>query len=551
MGIDSEWRVLHFKKWMTELERNSVQSSAYYFNKQLPLQTALPYKAIYDLPRVAWANSTSRCMPTLEDLTALFIKREVRFLEGMGATLALGILERSMLIHSEGCTPLLSPEKIVVPGDYLPLIPYVRSQCTEISIIDAFVQLVKRIQCCIQEKEVELLTEICEQSSTLTLKRMSKVLSSYFHGKTPYDLRKDTGTLFTAVELGLTSVDDVRSFTSCFSMVPFVIDLSMSDQDDYNSQESHIQALSLHAMLGGEAPKTPTQLTNGDSSANSGRYGCTTSTSEEPPMKKTSLANSHELFLADSKRYQKPVALGGKTPLMDAVYNKDSVALNENLSFLGHATEKTLVLDIDDKTVSFPPGTTALMIAARTGFLDGVRLLIREVRIRNMRDETAIMMAAIGNHTNCIEELVPYEVRTRDMYGYTSLMKAAQLNNYDAARVLCLHESGLTARKRRSALHMAVERANVDTVRLLAKHEARIPDAKGETGLLISITKANRDMIVALGPLEGNIPALNGQTPLNRLMKYKSKFASTEAYEECRNAIMLCEKKPAKDQRKD
>ncbi|EET02482.1 Protein 21.1 [Giardia duodenalis assemblage B] len=539
---------------MVEQERGLTQDFTHSLLRQLPLQPPLPHKAVYDLPRAPWINSISNCMPTLEHLILLFTKREMRFLEGMGATLALGILERSILIHSEGCTPLLTPEKIIVPGDYLPLVPYVRSQCTELSIIDAFIQLVDYIKRCIQEKEVELLAEICEQGSKSTLKRMSKIISNYFCGKSPYDLKKDTGTLFTAAELGLTRVDDVRSFTSCFSMIPFTIDLSLSDQDDYDLRDKHMQALSFQTVLENEAPKTSAKLTNNDppnSSSSSSSSGYSTSSSKEPPAKKLSLNSTHELLLADSKKYQKPVALGKQTPLMTAVYNKDSVALNENLSFLGHATKKMLTLDIDGETVSFPPGTTALMIAARIGFLDGVRLLIREARIRNVRDETAIMMAAVGNHANCIEELVPYEVRTRDMYGYTSLMKTAQLNNYDAARVLCLHESGLMSRRHRSALHMAADRVNVDVVRLLAKYEARLLDAKGETALLISITKANRDMIVALGPLEGNLSSMDGQTPLGRLGKYKKKFASREIYDECRKAIMLCEKKPTKDLRAD
>lgn len=549
---------------MSEPECNIAQGSANDLLNQLPLQSALQCKAVYDLPRAPWMISASNHMPTLDGLISSFSKREMMFLDGMGIKLALGILERSILIHSEDCTPLLVPEKIIVPANRLPIIPYVRFHCTEASIIEAFVQLFKCIKCCIQEKEAKLLTEICEQSSKTTLKQMYKALSEYFQGESLCGSKRDNGTLFTATELGLSKVDNIRSFNTCFSMLPVATNFTLDEQFDDKPFDNKYKQAPCSRQSSPE-DEAPTDLVQSDSdsqfdSPSNSDYSISTNsiisnsddeTVDEPPKKKVPLSNTQELLLADSKKYQKPVVVGRKTYLMTAAYNKDLAALDKYISFLGYAAKKRLTLTIDNKPISFHPGSTALMIAARVGFLEGVKLLIKEVRIRNTKDETAIMMAAMGNHVSCVKELIPYEVRTKDIYGYTSLMKAAQYNSYDAAKVLCTHESKITARSHRTALHMAAERKHVDIVRLLGKYEAKIPDARGETGLLISILKANKDMILALGPLEGGVSAMNGQTPLERLEKYQHKFASTEIYEECRDAIMLGEKKSAKTQRKD
>lgn len=84
-----------------------------------------------------------------------------------------------------------------------------------------------------------------------------------------------------------------------------------------------------------------------------------------------------------------PLTCGGKTPLMNAIINKQT------------DTAKSLIVDTHDTNINTPDdmGNTALMFAAINGDVGMINLLIAngvDVNMRNNLGHTALMFAASG-----------------------------------------------------------------------------------------------------------------------------------------------------------
>lgn len=120
-------------------------------------------------------------------------------------------------------------------------------------------------------------------------------------------------------------------------------------------------------------------------------------------------------------------------------------------------------------------GTTALIVAAAHGFLEGVGLLLGlgDPLFVDEEGETALMMAAMNGHAHCLDALLPAsDPAQRDLDGRTALMLAARAGHPECvAKLLAFPAAaacaGAADKKGADALTLAVRCGRLDSVALL------------------------------------------------------------------------------------
>jgi ankyrin repeat protein len=174
---------------------------------------------------------------------------------------------------------------------------------------------------------------------------------------------------------------------------------------------------------------------------------------------------------------------------------------------------RALLPAIEDVNLANAEGKTALMVAATTGDVALIRLLIErhaKPSVTNRRGGTALMYAAANNQLGAIELLLRHgaNVNTRaengwtaltlaaakghhevvaeltrsganpnipDVYGWTALMRAIEHDRYQSAKLLVELDDLEIDRinnKGQSALHIASTMKRCDMIRLLLEHNA-------------------------------------------------------------------------------
>ncbi|TNJ28355.1 Ankyrin repeat protein 2 [Giardia muris] len=130
------------------------------------------------------------------------------------------------------------------------------------------------------------------------------------------------------------------------------------------------------------------------------------------------------------------------------------------LSEEGMKTTKNSEITLHNKTIAFPPGATALMIAVAKGHSRCIPLLEKEVRMQDNRGWTALMYAAHGGHIDCVRLLL----------SETGLQSSKEANGMP---------------KGTSALMLAAQHGEVGCVKLLLE-EADLENSQGESALDIA-----------------------------------------------------------------
>lgn len=122
----------------------------------------------------------------------------------------------------------------------------------------------------------------------------------------------------------------------------------------------------------------------------------------------------------------------------------------------------------------------SLIDAAGMGNIIAARTFLEQVRQRNEKGETALMLAAKKGHVQIVELLQSQEARLQDVYGYTALMHAAKFNRTEVIKLLIDSERGMRNSNGGTALSIAACSGNVEAVQLL-REEVHIKNANGET----------------------------------------------------------------------
>lgn len=201
-------------------------------------------------------------------------------------------------------------------------------------------------------------------------------------------------------------------------------------------------------------------------------------------------AISSQIAAGRDPNYRMP---GGKTPLMVAAKIGDLELVRLLLS---------RGADINATTQN---GGTPLMFSAIPGNLDIVRLLIErgaDVNAVAHFNWTALMVASAKGHDDVIRVLLENgaNANVADVYGWTPLMRAVETNRYAAVAVFmesgdvrldAVDETGATA------LHHAVAGGHLEIARLLLEKGAsiRAENAQGLTPMDVARRKSQEEMV--------------------------------------------------------
>lgn len=241
-----------------------------------------------------------------------------------------------------------------------------------------------------------------------------------------------------------------------------------------------------------------------------------------------------ELWLSDSFFSLKHCAFNGHTALMMAAYRGYDtcvrILLNE---FATESTESSaLLLAMMSghykciKLLSLEiglNGVTPLMYYASLGNVAYVGhclespILANCLRGQTTTGWTALMFAAAGGFTLCVNLLLADEQGMQDNNGETALMKAASRNNNNVIQLLLQQgstELGMKAFDGRTALMIAVQNTALESVLLLQQHEQGLSDFSGVTALMFAAQGGFAEAITILYSTETGIKDSFGLTAL-------------------------------------
>lgn len=166
-------------------------------------------------------------------------------------------------------------------------------------------------------------------------------------------------------------------------------------------------------------------------------------------------------------------------------------------------------------------GRTALMIAAEAGQDKCVEMLLEktsEVCSQNTMGWTALCFAADNGHTACVRLLAPKESMMVIIFAYdrysasgfvmnfmsgTSLMLAAWHGSAECVSILKDSEAQIKTHKyENTALIFAATAGHDDCVKILIDVEAKMQDSSGRTALMKAVTENNVSCVELLAPVE-------------------------------------------------
>lgn len=138
-------------------------------------------------------------------------------------------------------------------------------------------------------------------------------------------------------------------------------------------------------------------------------------------------------------------------------------------------------------------GSTALMLAAREGYIDIVRAIVAEsdeLGKINHEGSTALALAAAGGYTECLKFLYSSYLSkgiSPANQGFSRLMLDASLNNVDAVQLgINKGEARNVSSTGLTALMYATINNSVESVLLLAPYEIKMTTGSGITALMLA-----------------------------------------------------------------
>ena len=146
-------------------------------------------------------------------------------------------------------------------------------------------------------------------------------------------------------------------------------------------------------------------------------------------------------------------------------------------------------------------GSTALMVAAKTGRIDVVNKLLQQklnLDLQNKQGETALMLAAANNQADIVKLLLKKNAdpNLQDQSGWSALMKAVYQGNTACVEALV----GQSRQEVNRALLVAALAGHRDIVQVLLKNGAEVDTRAddGRTPLMLAAAKGDNDLVSAL-----------------------------------------------------
>ncbi|EET02603.1 Ankyrin repeat protein [Giardia duodenalis] len=156
---------------------------------------------------------------------------------------------------------------------------------------------------------------------------------------------------------------------------------------------------------------------------------------------------------------------------------------------------------------------TALMMAAKEGNTECIKLLLAEAGIVTSTGETALMYAA-QNGCLAAVQLLLCEARKQTHYGETALMYAVQNGFVHIVSLLAAREARLQCNDGLTALMLAAKLGRGKCVAILMHYEARMRSSSGETALELALKYGHGHCADLLLDYEADLTCSNGISPL-------------------------------------
>lgn len=142
-----------------------------------------------------------------------------------------------------------------------------------------------------------------------------------------------------------------------------------------------------------------------------------------------------------------------------------------------------------------PTEHTLLMSAAIKGDVKAVQKYLKQKRQQDRHGNTALMLAVINGHLECVQLLAPHETKMQDSLGCTALMHAAKRGDADIISVLLDYEAGMHSSIGWTALTWALDCQNPAAVDLLLNAPG---ECSNSLPLLRAISLSKQDVVAKI-----------------------------------------------------
>lgn len=167
-------------------------------------------------------------------------------------------------------------------------------------------------------------------------------------------------------------------------------------------------------------------------------------------------------------------------------------------------------------------GDTELILAAATGKASAVQQYIMQAGMSNAQGQTAMILAAMYGHSDCVALLLECEHGLRDAAGKTALMYAAENGHAGCVGLLKEAEGGLSSAIGQTALMLAATAGSEVCVHLLLTLESGMKDAAGTTALMHAVLHEKLSCVNILMLCEARITNLEGETALMSAVRFEN-----------------------------
>lgn len=194
-----------------------------------------------------------------------------------------------------------------------------------------------------------------------------------------------------------------------------------------------------------------------------------------------------------------------QTKLMTSVYNKNTHDAMNYLDNLGSiCTQQIEFHSTGGRSKCQVKESTALMIAAYTGEVASVKMLLVERGIKTSTGRTALMIAARYGHTEACKLLLR-EAGFQDNDGRSAMMLATQYRMLEVVELLLPHEGRLTTNDGETALMIAASQGFVEVVEMLARVEAGLQTRHGMSALMFAVEHGHTEVAKILAEKEHDL----------------------------------------------
>lgn len=135
---------------------------------------------------------------------------------------------------------------------------------------------------------------------------------------------------------------------------------------------------------------------------------------------------------------------------------------------------------------------TLLMSAAMRGDAKAVQKYMKQKGQQDRHGHTALMLAVMNEHVECVQLLAQCEAKMQDNFGCTALMHAAKRGNIDIISLLLDYEAGICTSIGWTALTWALDCQSPEAIDILLNAPGECPNS---LPLLRAIARSNKDTI--------------------------------------------------------